>query len=87
MGLFGNSTLSPGDRKLLCRMEAKLDLLLAHVGLQYVESTPLTTLSLEARRLATDGFKIEAIKVHRQATGLGLAEAKAEVEAFMDGGR
>jgi ribosomal protein L7/L12 len=36
--------------------------------------------------LATDGRKIEAIKVHRRATGLGLAEAKAEVEAFMDGG-
>ena len=88
MGLF-NSTraLSPGDRQQLARVEAKLDLLLAHLGLQYVASTPATTLSPEAQRLASDGLKIDAIKVHRQATGLGLAEAKADVEAFMDDGR
>jgi hypothetical protein len=86
MGIFGNAirALAPDDRRQLARVEAKLDLLLTHLGLQYIDSTPPTTLSPEAQRLANDGRKIDAIKVHREVTGLGLAEAKAEVEAFLD---
>jgi large subunit ribosomal protein L7/L12 len=34
------------------------------------------------RQLAQDGKKIEAIKAYRQATGLGLKEAKDAVEAM-----
>jgi large subunit ribosomal protein L7/L12 len=36
----------------------------------------------EIRQLATSGRKIEAIKVLRDATGLGLAEAKDIVESL-----
>ena len=39
----------------------------------------------EARRLASAGRKIEAIKFVREQTGLGLAEAKTYVEALEDG--
>ena len=36
----------------------------------------------ECRRLSDNGQKIEAIKVLREATGLGLAEAKQVVESL-----
>jgi ribosomal protein L7/L12 len=36
----------------------------------------------EVARLVGSGNKIEAIKRYREATGLGLAESKAAVEAF-----
>lgn len=36
----------------------------------------------ECRRLSDNGQKIEAIKVLREATGLGLAEAKQIVESL-----
>jgi ribosomal protein L7/L12 len=36
----------------------------------------------EVRRLADNGQKIEAIKLLREATGLGLAEAKNVVESL-----
>ena len=39
-------------------------------------------LSPEAQLLFQQGRKIEAIKLHREQTGLGLAEAKAAVERY-----
>ncbi|MVA76748.1 hypothetical protein GC722_12045 [Auraticoccus sp. F435] len=39
-----------------------------------------TGASERVRRLAADGRKIEAIRVHREETGLGLADAKAVVD-------
>jgi ribosomal protein L7/L12 len=39
----------------------------------------------EARRLVAAGRKIEAIKIYREATGTGLAEAKAAVERLAAG--
>jgi len=63
----------------LRRLERKLDALLQHSGVQLP-----TRLSPEVQRLAKDpNQKIAAIKLHReQNPGLGLAEAKAEVEDF-----
>jgi hypothetical protein len=63
----------------LRRLERKLDLLLQHNGI-----TLPTPLSPEAQLLAKDpSKKIAAIKLHRrQNPGLGLAEAKADVEEF-----
>jgi hypothetical protein len=63
----------------LRRLERKLDALLEHSGIELP-----TRLSPEAQRLAKDpSQKIAAIKPHRkQNPGLGLAEAKAEVEDF-----
>ena len=41
----------------------------------------LNDLTLRVRQLVADGQKIEAIRVLREATGIGLAEAKALVES------
>ena len=63
----------------LRRLDRKLDALLQHNGIDLP-----TRLSPEVQRLAKDpSQKIAAIKLHRQQNpGLGLAEAKAEVEEF-----
>lgn len=39
----------------------------------------------EIRELVDSGNKIEAVKRYREETGVGLAEAKAAVEAISDG--
>ena len=62
----------------LRRVESKLDAILQHHGI----ASP-SKLSPEVQRLASDpNQKIAAIKLHRQQTGVSLAEAKAEVEEF-----
>lgn len=58
------------------RLEDKVDLLLKDAGL---EAPPLPRQD-EVVALARAGKKIEAIKVYREATGAGLAEAKTAVE-------
>ena len=66
----------------LGRLEHRLNLLLRHFNL---EPTAGTELSDRVKNLADDpSRKIEAIKVHREETGVGLAEAKAAVEAYMN---
>lgn len=60
----------------LNRLEGKVDLLLKHAGL---EEPPLPRQD-EVVALVRAGKKIEAIKVYREATGVGLAEAKSAVE-------
>jgi ribosomal protein L7/L12 len=59
----------------VARQERKLDALLKHSGVD------LSTLAArEAEALIRAGRKIEAIKLYRELTGAGLAEAKAAVE-------
>jgi ribosomal protein L7/L12 len=60
------------------RIEAKLDLLMKHAGIEY---EPFNALSAEVQDALQRGQKIEAIKLYRQATGVGLKEAKDAVEA------
>ena len=45
-------------------------------------STPNDPPDAEVRRLVETGHKIEAIKLVRQQTGLGLKEAKDQVDAL-----
>lgn len=77
------SLFGPADRQRLNRVEQKLDLLLTHAGLDY---TPPTS---TWQALADEGpdRKIAAIKVYREETGAGLAEAKQAVEDYIDGRR
>lgn len=69
----------------LRRLERKLDALLRHQGI----ALPLPPIlpgdiSEEVQRLARDpARRIEAIKLHREQTGLGLADAKHEVEEYL----
>ncbi|AWN27471.1 ribosomal protein L7/L12 [Streptomyces libani] len=63
----------------LRQLEGKVDLLLAHAGIQEPQDARMA----EIDQLLTQGKKIQAIKVHREATGSGLAEAKEAVERRM----
>ncbi|MGD1086281.1 MAG: hypothetical protein ABSA47_16215 [Verrucomicrobiota bacterium] len=77
-GAAAFTTRQPVD---LRRIERKLDALLKHQG---VSLPPLGTMSEEVKQLARDpSRKIEAIKLHREQTGLGLAEAKSDIEDFI----
>ena len=69
----------PSDANRLFRLERKVDLILKHLGIEYTDPA----LSEEVRRLAVAVGKIQAIKLHREQTGLGLKEAKDAVEAYL----
>jgi ribosomal protein L7/L12 len=58
-------------------MDAKLDLLLKHAGLEY---DPYKNLPREIVEAVQSGRKIEAIKRYREATAVGLKEAKDFIE-------
>jgi uncharacterized protein YoxC len=61
-------------------LEQKLNALLRHLR---VDPTHGFSLSERVKELAADPRrKIEAIKVYREETGAGLAEAKEAVESF-----
>ena len=75
----------PTDAGRLRRIEAKLTLILAHLGLEYQDAAA-GTLSAEVRAVADDPTrKIEAIKLYREETGAGLKEAKDAIEAYVAG--
>jgi ribosomal protein L7/L12 len=79
------SAFRPSDAARLRRLEAKVDLILHHLGLEYTEPTP-DGLSPEVKALADDpSTKIRAIALHREQTGAGLKEAKDAVEAYIAG--
>jgi hypothetical protein len=64
-------------------IERKLNALLRHHGVDPTQGLPLSD---RVRQLAADpSTKIEAIKVYREETGAGLAEAKEVIEAFVAG--
>jgi hypothetical protein len=73
----------PTDRARLGRIESKLDAILGNLGIQPPDPGAPSGLSAGVRQLADDGQKIQAIKLHREETGLGLKEAKDAVEAYM----
>ncbi|MFI6345750.1 hypothetical protein [Streptomyces sp. NPDC050560] len=61
----------------LARVERKLDLVLRHLGVQ--DDDPDLA---EVRALVREGRTIQAVKVHREATGASLKEAKDAVDAI-----
>ena len=63
--------------RALSRLEAKVDVLLKHEGIQFDPYSDTPPPVLDALRR---GKKIEAIKEYRVATGAGLREAKDYVE-------
>jgi Ribosomal protein L7/L12 C-terminal domain len=82
-GGAASSFFRPSDGARMRRLEAKIDLILQHLGLEY-EDPAARGLSEEVKALAEDpAKKISAIKLHREQTGAGLREAKDAVEAYM----
>lgn len=74
------------DARRLARVERKIDAILLHLNIAYVDPASPEGLSEEVQKLANDpAKKIQAIKLHREQTGVGLKEAKDAVEAFMCG--
>ncbi|MCX5537581.1 ribosomal protein L7/L12 [Streptomyces sp. NBC_00006] len=69
------------DRRT-ARVERKLDLVIEHLG---IETGTLVPGLDGVRALVRDGKKIEAIKAYREATGVGLKEAKDEVDRIESG--
>ena len=67
------------ERRLarLASMEAKLDILLNHFGLQFDPYKNLPNAVVQALR---SGEKIQAIRSYREATGVTLREAKDFIE-------
>ena len=80
----GAAVLRPSDQARLNRLEKKLDLLLKHFQIEGTSLVDSEGLSDEVRQLADAGKKIEAIKLHREQTGLGLKEAKDAVDVYLD---
>jgi len=87
--LFGGGTAAyskfkPSDAARMRRLEAKVDLILKHLGLTYEDPASAAGLSAEVRALADDtAKKIQAIALHGEQTGLGLKDAKDAVEAYI----
>jgi hypothetical protein len=87
-----SASFAARQRLDLRRLERKLDALLKHLGIEEPPGIVLTSgrpMSVDAQVLARDpSQRIAAIQLHReQNPGLGLAEAKADVEAFVAGGK
>jgi ribosomal protein L7/L12 len=87
-GWAASGALRPSEVARLRRIETKLDLVLKHLGLEYKDPATPGGLSEDVRALAEDPLKkIQAIKLHREQTGVSLREAKDAVEAFMNSRR
>ncbi|GGS41180.1 hypothetical protein [Streptomyces pseudogriseolus] len=70
------TALSRAERRV-ARVERKLDQVMRHLGLE--EEVPRRD---EILALVRDGKQVQAIKLYREATGAGLAEAKQAVDAM-----
>ena len=83
-GSAAYASFRPADGARLARLERKIDAILRHLNITYVDPASPEGLSEEVQNLANDpAKKIQAIKLHREQTGLGLKEAKDAVEAYM----
>jgi hypothetical protein len=67
----------------LSRVDAKLDVLLKHAGIEY---DPYKNLPHDVVDALRRGKKIEAIKKYREATGADLKEAKDFIEVVQRAG-
>jgi hypothetical protein len=64
---------------LLYRVDAKLDLLLKQANIKF---DPFANIPSDAGAAARAGKTIQAIKLYRQSSGVGLKEAKDFIEEF-----
>ncbi len=67
------------------RLEHDVHLIMKHLGVQTATEQALGARGAEIDALLRRGRKIEAIKVYRELTGVGLKEAKNAVDAFQAG--
>lgn len=67
----------------LRRIEQKLNLVIQIQGIDLPMELNPAILTEEARQLALENLKIEAVKIHRDQTGAGLAEAKQALDEYL----
>jgi hypothetical protein len=75
--LFQRLSALSGRVDRLSRLEGKLDALLRNAGVAY---DPLESLTPDVREALERGEYVLAIKKLREATGIGLKEAKEQVD-------
>jgi ribosomal protein L7/L12 len=61
-------------------LEAKLQFLYRRFNIDYVDPNSDPKLAPEIQEALRRGNKIEAIKIYRELTGVGLAEAKQAID-------
>ena len=63
-------------------LEDRLNFLYRRLNLEYTDSNSDPTLSPQIQEALRRGNKIEAIKIYRELTGVGLAEAKQTIDGI-----
>lgn len=82
LALLNTERQAGSIRRDVARLDRKLNLLLKQMNIPY---EAVFGLSDRVKEMARDpSHKIEAIKVYREETGAGLAEAKQAVETWID---
>jgi|SoiMethySBSTD1v2_1073268.scaffolds.fasta_scaffold2544014_2 large subunit ribosomal protein L7/L12 len=93
MGLFFDKPEEPGRTQRLDALESRVQQLEATVAfLSQREGVPApaatsfaglsTDLLAQVQRHKREGKPVQAVKIYREATGVGLKEAKAAVDAL-----
>ena len=67
-------------RSRVNELEDRLKVLYRHLHLEYADSAADPIQSPQLQAALRSGNKIEAIKIYRELTGLGLVEAKQAIE-------
>lgn len=81
VAIFNAERQAGSIRRDVARVDRKLNLILRQMNVSFDE---FAVLSDRVKELAREpSRKIEAIKVYREETGAGLAEAKDTIEAFI----
>jgi len=79
--MFGKDNEIHELKKRVEKLERQMASLLQHQDFDYREK-PTQIASLEIMNLMREGKKIQAIKLYRQETGVGLKQAKEFVESL-----
>ena len=67
-------------RSRINELEDRLKLLYRHLNLEYADLGSDPVMSPQVQDALRRGNKIEAIKIYRELTGVGLAEAKQVID-------
>jgi ribosomal protein L7/L12 len=66
----------------IAALEHKVSSLYRHLGIAETQIGGDASVSLEVQEALAQGNLLQAIKTHREQTGMGLAEAKQQVETY-----
>jgi ribosomal protein L7/L12 len=67
-------------RSRVNELEDRLKLLYKHLHIEYLDPNTDPVMSPKVQEALRSGNKIEAIKIYREMTGVGLAEAKDVID-------